>query len=87
MQVLSGNGRGSRSASAAEDEKGTSRTGGQDFDLRAQCPSSVPTGDVVVSECDLEEQLRKRPDSVATALDLLLGEQKVQRAPLSGLVV
>jgi hypothetical protein len=43
-----------------------------------------PTGDVVVSECDLAEQLRKRPDSVAIALDLLLGEQKVQRAPLSG---
>jgi hypothetical protein len=43
-----------------------------------------PTGDVVVSERDLAEQLRKRPDSVATALDLLLGEQKVQKAPLSG---
>jgi len=43
-----------------------------------------PTGDVVVSEHDLAEQLRKCPDSVATALDLLLGEQKVQRAPLSG---
>ena len=43
-----------------------------------------PTGDVVVSERDLAEQLRKRPDSVATALDFLLGEQKVQRAPLSG---
>jgi hypothetical protein len=43
-----------------------------------------PTGDVVVGECDLAEQLRKRPDSVATALDLLLGEQKVQRVPLSG---
>ena len=43
-----------------------------------------PTGDVVVSESDLAEQLRKRPDSVATALDLLLGEQKAQRAPLSG---
>ena len=43
-----------------------------------------PTGDVVVSERDLAEQLRKRPDSVATALDLLLGEQKVQRAPLGG---
>src|SRR5438128_9831775 len=43
-----------------------------------------PTGDVVVSECDLAEQLRKRPDSVATALNLLLGEQKVQKAPLSG---
>ena len=40
-----------------------------------------PTGDVVVSECDLAEQLRKRPDSVATALDLLLGEQRVQRVP------
>jgi hypothetical protein len=43
-----------------------------------------PTGDVVVSESDLAEQLRKRPDSIATALNLLLGEQKVQRAPLSG---
>jgi hypothetical protein len=43
-----------------------------------------PTGDVVVCERDLAEQLRKRPDSVVTVLDLLLGEQKVQRAPLSG---
>ena len=43
-----------------------------------------PTGDVIVSERDLAEQLRKRPDAVATALDLLLCEQKVQRAPLSG---
>src|SRR6202047_444537 len=43
-----------------------------------------PTGDVVVGEFDLAEQLRKRPDSVATALDLLLGEQKVQRVSLSG---
>ncbi len=43
-----------------------------------------PTGDVVVSERDLAEQLRKRPDTVATALNLLLGEQKVQKAPLSG---
>jgi hypothetical protein len=43
-----------------------------------------PTGDVVVSECDLAEQLRKRPDAVATALNLLLGEQKVERAPLNG---
>jgi len=43
-----------------------------------------PTGDVVVSERDLAEQLRKRPDNVATALNLLLGEQKVQKTPLSG---
>src|ERR1700736_4813195 len=34
-----------------------------------------PTGDVVVCERVLAEQLGKRPDSVATALDLLLGEQ------------
>jgi hypothetical protein len=39
---------------------------------------------VIVSEQDLAEQLRKRPDAIATALDLLLREQKVQRAPLSG---
>lgn len=43
-----------------------------------------PTGDVVVSEQDLAEQLRKRPEAVVTALNLLLNEQKVQRAPLNG---
>jgi hypothetical protein len=43
-----------------------------------------PTGDVIVSERDLAEQLRKRPDVVITALNLLLNEQKVQRAPLRG---
>ena len=43
-----------------------------------------PTGDVVVSERDLAEQLRKRPDAVVTALNLLLNEQRVQRAPLRG---
>jgi hypothetical protein len=43
-----------------------------------------PTGDVVVSERDLAEQLRKRPDVVVTALNLLLNERKVRRAPLSG---
>jgi hypothetical protein len=43
-----------------------------------------PTGDVIVGELDLAEQLRKRPDAVATALNLLLSEQKVQRATLSG---
>jgi hypothetical protein len=42
-----------------------------------------PTGDVVVSERDLAEQLRKRPDAVATALNILLGERKLQKAPLS----
>jgi hypothetical protein len=35
-------------------------------------------------EDDLAEQLLKRPDCVAIAFDLLLGEQKVQRVPLSG---
>ena len=43
-----------------------------------------PTGDVIVSERDLAEQLRKRPDVVATALNMLLGEHKVQRATLRG---
>jgi hypothetical protein len=43
-----------------------------------------PTGDVVVSERDLAEQLRKRTDVVVTALNLLLNEQRVQRAPLTG---
>ncbi|HXW91713.1 MAG TPA: hypothetical protein VEK33_14275 [Terriglobales bacterium] len=43
-----------------------------------------PTGDVVVSVPDLAEQLGKRPEAIASALDLLFGEQKVQRAPLEG---
>lgn len=43
-----------------------------------------PTGDVVVSEHDLAEQLRKRPEAVVTALNLLLHEQKVQRTQLKG---
>ena len=43
-----------------------------------------PTGDVVVSEHDLAEQFRKRPDTVVTALYILLGERKVQKAPLGG---
>jgi hypothetical protein len=43
-----------------------------------------PTGDVVVSERDLAEQLRNCPDTVVTALNLLLNEQKVQKAPLNG---
>jgi hypothetical protein len=51
--------------------------------VRAQATQRYPTGDVVVSEGDLAEQLRKRTETVATALNLLLGEQKVQRAPLN----
>jgi hypothetical protein len=43
-----------------------------------------PSGDVVVSERDLAEKLRKRPEVVVTALNLLLKQQRVQRAPLSG---
>jgi hypothetical protein len=43
-----------------------------------------PTGDVVVSVTDLAEQLGKRPEAVASALNLLFGEQKVQRTPLKG---
>ena len=43
-----------------------------------------PTGDVIVSELDLADQLRKRPEAVTTALNLLLTEQKVQRATLRG---
>ena len=43
-----------------------------------------PRGDVVVSERDLAERLRKREEAVVTALNLLLGEQKVHKAPLNG---
>jgi hypothetical protein len=43
-----------------------------------------PTGDVIVSEGDLAQEFRKRPDVVITALNLLLDEEKVQRVPLRG---
>ena len=43
-----------------------------------------PSGDVVVSVHDLAQQLRKHLDNVATALHILLGEQRVQEAALSG---
>lgn len=43
-----------------------------------------PNGDVVVSEGDLAERLRKRTDVVVTALNLLLNEEKIQRASLIG---
>ena len=43
-----------------------------------------PRGEVVVGEKDLAERLRKHPDSVANALNVLLGQRKVQKAPLSG---
>jgi hypothetical protein len=39
---------------------------------------------VVVSEYDIAEQLRKCPDFVITALNVLLKEQKVQRTPFAG---
>jgi hypothetical protein len=43
-----------------------------------------PTGDVVVGENDLAEQLGKHPDMIVAALTVLLGQRKVQKAPLSG---
>lgn len=43
-----------------------------------------PGADVVVSVHDLAEKLRRGPDAVATALNLLLEQQKVQRAPVNG---
>jgi hypothetical protein len=43
---------------------------------------AYPTGDV--SEGDLAMRLRKSPDRVANALEKLLKDGKVERAPLSG---
>ena len=40
-----------------------------------------PTGDVVVSERDLAEQLRKRPDAVATALITSWANAKSKKLP------
>lgn len=43
-----------------------------------------PTGDVIVSQSDLAEQLGKAPDAVITALNLLHKEQKVQTTLMAG---
>ena len=43
-----------------------------------------PPGEAVVSEADLALQLRKPPELVVTALGILLGEQRAQKAPLNG---
>ena len=43
-----------------------------------------PSGSVVVSEDDLAGALHRAPERIATALGLLHGQQKVERAPLSG---
>ena len=46
--------------------------------------SSYPTGVVVVDEYDLALLLRKHRNTVGTALNILLGEQKVKKTPLRG---
>jgi hypothetical protein len=51
---------------------------------RQTIPQKFPTGDVVVSEDELADQLRRRPEEVVTALNLLLNQRQVQRAPLGG---
>jgi hypothetical protein len=43
-----------------------------------------PTREVLVGEKDLAEQRWKRPGTVATALNMLLGERKVQKTSLAG---
>jgi DNA-binding GntR family transcriptional regulator len=43
-----------------------------------------PTGNVVVSENDLAGALHRAPETIAKALGLLHGQQKVERALLSG---
>lgn len=43
-----------------------------------------PTGDVVVSERDLAEQLRKPIDVIVMALNVLVSKQRVQRVALRG---
>ena len=43
-----------------------------------------PTREVVVSERDLGTRFRKPPDTISTALNILLDEQKVKRVPLTG---
>src|SRR5438105_7657218 len=49
-----------------------------------QTHAEYPTGDVIVNERDLAEQLRKPQTSVAAALCLLSNQQKIRRASLYG---
>jgi hypothetical protein len=49
-------------------------------DLRKQ----YPTGEVVISDSDLAQQLRKPQELVSSALTLLADQKQVQRAPLAG---
>jgi hypothetical protein len=43
-----------------------------------------PAGNIVISERDLAKQLRKGTETVTMALNLLLDQQRVQKAPLDG---
>jgi hypothetical protein len=49
-----------------------------------QTHERYPTGDVVVNQRDLAEQVGKSPDEVIIALNLLLAEHKVERSSLQG---
>jgi hypothetical protein len=49
-----------------------------------KCTSVSPAGMLSSGEKDLAAQLRKRPDLVASALNVLLCERRVQKAPLTG---
>ena len=74
-------------AKSAKDERGkdlrslAKKISGYDQEIHQR----HPTGVVAVSVRDLGGQLRKRPDAVAKALNLLLREQKVEQAsPATG---
>jgi uncharacterized membrane-anchored protein YhcB (DUF1043 family) len=65
-------------------KKELSRLANQIYRYARHVHQHYPTGDVVVSEADLAKQLRKPPDIVATALNVLLGQKRAQRASLEG---
>jgi hypothetical protein len=83
LRVLEGD--GGRAKRAERNKKKELRSMAQRISLYGHTVQQrFPTGDVIVSEGDLAEEFRKRPDVVITALNLLLSEKKVQRAPLRG---
>ena len=45
-----------------------------------------PTGDVIVSEQDVAEEFRKRPDAVITALNLRVSEQESPTGYVEGIL-
>jgi hypothetical protein len=73
-----------RAQRTQEEEKEVRAIADKISDYARSVHRRYPSGEVVVGENDLAALLGKRRDRVGTALNLLLGEQKVKKASLGG---